>query len=149
MSPTQVGNGNDRYEWIDAWAQIPASESATAGWAHHGVVVTEDDEVIAYHQGDPTVLVFDRAGRLLRQFESGLLEAHGMALASDGGTEYLWIADPGAKRMPEFEYDYPPGDRVGHVAKMSLDGQTVLNVEQPSLSMYDGGVYSPTSMTVF
>ena len=71
----RIGTGEHTYEWIADWARIPDSESASAGWAHHGVVVTE---------------------------------AHGMSLAKDGQQEHLWIADPGAKRIREADYEYRP-----------------------------------------
>ena len=41
----RIGAGDDTYEWVDNWAKIPDTPSARTGWAHHGVVVTEADEV--------------------------------------------------------------------------------------------------------
>ena len=143
-----VGTGENAFEWIDGWAKIPDTESARAGWAHHGVVVTEAGEVIAFHPGDPTMLVFDRAGNLQRSWMTDLTEAHGMALAREGDAEYLWIADPGAKRSPALGYEYSPGPRKGRVVKMSLDGQSVTDIERPDLPVYQDGAYSPTSVTV-
>ncbi len=145
----RVGSGENTYEWIDSWAGIPETESATKGWAHHGVVVTEDSEVIAYHQGDPTVLVFDRDGRLTRSWETDLTESHGMALAKESSAEFLWIADPGAKRQADLGYEYTPGPRKGQVVKMALDGRTVMRLQRPDLGIYEEGTYSPTSVTVF
>ena len=124
----RVGSGENTYEWIDSWAGIPETESARKGWAHHGVVITEDSEVIAYHQGDPTVLVFDRDGYLRRSWETDLTESHGMALAKESSGEHLWIADPGAKRQADLGYEYGPGPRKGQVVKMALDELKAQNV---------------------
>ena len=60
------GDGTS-YDWVDGWAKIPDTESAQAGFAHTGVVVTEDGSVVTFHPGDPTVLTFDGDGNLLIQ----------------------------------------------------------------------------------
>ena len=99
-----VGSGNNAYEWNDAWAKIPNQESAAAGWSHHGVVVTEAGHVITLHQGDLTMLAFDKDGGLLRSWPLGLNEAHGMTLVKEGDTEYLvdcgqWTKEAARRRL--------------------------------------------------
>ncbi|MCI0830949.1 MAG: hypothetical protein J4N67_12540, partial [Chloroflexi bacterium] len=59
MNQMRIGSGSNTYEWQDSWASIPESESAQTGWAHHGVTVTESGQIITYHPGDPTMMVFD------------------------------------------------------------------------------------------
>ena len=59
-----IGSGENRYEWIDNWGRVPDSQSARDGWAHHGMVVTRDGLVVAFHPGDPTVLIFDGDGHV-------------------------------------------------------------------------------------
>ena len=54
-----IGSGANTYEWQGSWAKIPESPSAGSGWAHHGVVVTESGQVVTYHPGDPTMMLFD------------------------------------------------------------------------------------------
>ena len=144
----QIGTDQHAYEWIDGWAKVPDRESSSSGWAHHDVVVTEAGEIIACHQGDPTVLVFDRDGELVRSWDTTLIEAHGMALAEDGETEYLWVADQGAKRRREVGYDYRPVERRGQAVKMTLDGQTVMTLQAPDHPVYEQGTFSATSVAV-
>ena len=144
----RVGSGDNTYEWQENWAKIPDSESARTGWAHHGVVVTEGGDVVAFHQGDPTILVFDKQGNLQRSWETGLLDAHGMTLVKENGTEYLWIADPGAKRAAGIGYEYPTGTRKAQVVKMDMDGNTVMSIDRPDIAVYSEGVYSPTWVAV-
>jgi len=144
----RIGSGKHTYEWIDNWARIPDSQSARAGWAHPGVAVTEAGEVISFHQGDPTVLVFDREGNLRRSFDTGLTEGHGMALVKEGDTEYLWIADTGSKRDYRAGYEYPATSRPGQAVKMTLDGRVVMTIRQPDLPIYREGKFSPTSVAV-
>ena len=145
-----IGDGDTKYSWIDDWADIPDSESARNGWSHHGIVVTRDSEVISYHAGDATMLVFDLEGNFLRSWDVEFADAHGITLVEDGGTEYLWIADNGRKRKPEFGYDYPAGGGrvVGQVVKMALDGNIVMRLEQPNLPIYESGDYMPTCISV-
>ena len=145
----QIGTGETTYEWVDGWAQVPDTPAARDGWSHHGAVFTDDSEVIAFHQGEPKMLVFDRDGRLLRSWKTDLKDAHGMALAADDSGQYLWTADPGAKRQADLGYEYPDGPRTGQFVKWSLGGEKVMELVRPDISAYESGVYSPTSVTVF
>jgi len=147
----RVGSGDSTYEWVEHWAKIPDTESARSGWAHHGVAISESGHVIALHQEDATVLVFDGDGNLERSWPSGLIEAHGITLVKEGDTEYLWIADNGRKRLARNGYEYPAGSggRVsGQVVKMTLDGRTVARLERPDLAVYRDGDYMPTWVAV-
>ena len=82
----QIGSGETTYQWNDNWAKTPATESASAGWAHHGVAITEADDIVSYHQQDSTLLLFDRDGNLKRSWPSGLTEGHGITLVKEGDT---------------------------------------------------------------
>jgi len=141
--------GRVTYAWVDAWAEIPDSAGRRNGWAHHGVAVSQSGEVITFHPGDATVLVFATDGTLRRSWEAPVMEAHGMALAMDGSVEHLWIADPGAKRDPRLGYGYAPGPRRGQVRKFDLSGAPVLSLARPPSEVYRTGTWSPTSVTVF
>lgn len=144
----RIGGGEHTYEWIDNWAKIPNTGSARFGWAHHGVVVTAAGEVVAYHSGDPRVLVFDREGNLLRSWETDFVEGHGLSLVKEGGAEYLWIADIGRKRVKTAGYEYVTHSRAAQVVKMTLDGTIVRRLRQPDLAIYKEGTYSPTWVAV-
>ena len=146
----RIGSGDNTYEWTGNWAKIPNTESARTGWAHHGVVVTDAGNIIAYHQGDPTVLVFDSEGNLRSSWDSGLTEAHGITLVKEGGTEYLWMADNGRKRAANLGYGYPEGSTPvsGRAVKTTLDGRNLMSLKGPELSIYREGDYMPTSVAV-
>jgi len=146
----RVGSGDNTYEWIDSWGNIPDSEAARAGWAHPGMVVTGQGEIITCHPGDPTILVFDKGGDLLRSWDGGFADAHGITIVKEGETEFLWISDNGSKRQYKYNYEHPPGsgDAVGQVVKATLDGQTVMKLQQPDIPVYESSKYSPTSVAV-
>ena len=44
----RIGSGQHTYEWNDTWANLPAGDSSRSGWAHHGVAVTWDGDVITF-----------------------------------------------------------------------------------------------------
>ena len=146
----RIGDGEFTYEWNETWATMPNPDSATAGWSHHGVVVTEAGKIITLHQGDLTMLEFDPNGTVERTWELGLSEAHGITLVKEGATEYLWIADNGRKRTPDTGYEYPQGDGVvtGQVVKTTLTGDRVMRLDTPGLSVYRDGDYMPTWVAV-
>lgn len=144
----RIGTAGHIYEWLGDWATLPDSASARTGWAHPGLAVTATNEIITFHPGDPTVLVFDQDGTLRRTIATGLTEGHGITLTREGATDYLWIADSGAKRNPQTGYGYSGGTAVGQVVKMTLDGRIVLCLERPHLEIYRDGVYQPTSVAV-
>ena len=144
----RVSSGQHTYGWIDNWAKVPDTETSRTGWAHHGIAVTGAGDIVTYHPGDPTVLVFDKDGNLKDSWDSGVLEGHGMAIAKEGDTEYLWIADNGVKNAKETDYKWMPEGKTGQVVKMTLDGQTVLKLPSPDLPVYRQGRYNPTWVAV-
>ena len=147
-----VGSGEHTYEWVEDWAQIPDTDSARTGYAHHGIAVTRSGCVIAYHQDDPRGLVFDSEGSLVDSWETGLTEGHGITTVIEGDIEYVWIADNGAKARKQGGYRRPvapvPDGVSGKVVKMALDGRTVMVLERPPLTVYRDGGYSPSAVAV-
>jgi hypothetical protein len=147
----RIGSGQHEYEWMGDWAEVPDTESWRQGWAHPGLAVTDMGKVITCHTGAPTILVFNAAdGRLERSFDTGLIEGHGMTLVTEAQRDYLWIADTGAKRMPELGYEYPMPQRDGRLVKMTLEGQVVQTIEAPHTASdrYRGGRFAPTAVAV-
>ena len=146
----RIGTGEHTYDWNETWATMPNPESAKAGWSHHGIVVTEAGKIITLHQGTLNMMEFDPNGTVERSWELGLTEAHGITLVKEGGTEYLWIADPGRKRTPETGFQYPDPDAqvTGQVVKTTLTGETTMSLEPPPLSTYRDGDYLPTWVAV-
>lgn len=142
--------GGTGYEWIEGWANLPATYSSRTGWSHHGLALTDSGKVVSYHQADGTVLVLDQDGNLERSWASGLAEGHGITAVKDGDAEFLWIADNGRKRTPATAYEYPESGAptVGQVVKMSMDGETVLRLPTPPVDAYRDGDYMPTWVAV-
>jgi len=129
----RIGTGEHTYEWSEKWAEIPDTQSAREGWAHHGIVVSNTGNVISFHQAEPTVLIFDGYGSLVDSWEATVQNAHGMTLVEEGGEEFLWLAD----------------NLSAQVVKTTLDGQVVMSIERPDLEVYQEGKYSPTDVAVY
>lgn len=145
-----IGSGANRYKWIDNWAKIPDTQSASEGWAHHGMAVTEAGEIIGFHQGDATVLVFDTDGEIIKSWTIPVREAHQMALAYQGTKTYLWVADPGNKNVKvNGKYASAQGEWGGQVLRMTLGGQIDTRITTPEHEAYEAGKFAPTSVAVY
>ncbi|MSQ07143.1 MAG: hypothetical protein EXR46_08170, partial [Dehalococcoidia bacterium] len=71
-----TGSGRHSFRRVDGWAKLPSSETARAGWAHHGLAITEKGQVLALHQGESRVLVLDLEANLVRSWRCDLTEGH-------------------------------------------------------------------------
>jgi len=145
----RIDDGVTSYTWLEDWAKIPDSASARRGWAHHALATTRRGEIIAFHPGESRFLAFDAAGDLIRSWETGVCEAHGLALVQEGDAEYLWIADQGARRAPEADYQYEPAPKGWQVIKESMDGRAIQRLDRPDLAVYVENRYAPTGIAVF
>ena len=109
----RVGDGQTEYQWTEDWAEIPPSESATNGWAHNGVAITASGDVISFHPGESTMMVFDSQGKLARSWQTDFTDAHGITIVNEAGVEYLWVADNGRKRAYALGYEYGEIESTG------------------------------------
>jgi DNA-binding beta-propeller fold protein YncE len=77
-------------EFDIAWAQLP--EGVQLGDVP-GVEVDGEDRVYAFTRGDAAVVVFDRSGQVLHQWDRGpFADPHGIRIGPDGS---LWLTDDG------------------------------------------------------
>src|SRR5262249_9536267 len=77
----KVEAGDYRYELIENWARLPASEKLGNASA---VAADSDDRVYVFQRKDPPVVVFDREGRHLGGWGIGAFaNPHGIHIADD------------------------------------------------------------------
>jgi hypothetical protein len=88
--------------------------------------------VIVFCQANPAVLVFSPEGELMRSWGDRFLGAHGLTLVEEDGIEYLWLTDQDTRE----------------VVKMTLDGETVLSIDQAPHPIYETRKYFPTWVAV-
>ena len=129
----QIGNQHHNYAWTEKWGNIPDTQSAREGWAHHGIVVSNTGNVFSFHQGDNTLITFDEHGTLIDSAQTTVENAHGMTLVEENGEEFIWLAD----------------NLTGQVVKVDLNGTLVSSISKPDIKVYaEGGNYSPTEVAV-
>ena len=85
-----LGEGDYRYEPVDAWEKLPP------GWSFReiGAVGTDRaDNVYVFNRGEHPMIVFDREGNFLRAWGEGIFpRAHGLQMAPD---DTIWLTDDG------------------------------------------------------
>jgi hypothetical protein len=127
-----IGEAPYQFEWIDGWATISDTPSGRENGRTHGVVVTKAGDVMVFCQASPGVLVFSPEGELKSMWGDRFLGAHGMTLVEEEGAEYLWLTDQESRE----------------VVKTTLDGETVMNLEQADHPIYNERKYIPTWVAV-
>ncbi|MEZ4861320.1 MAG: 6-bladed beta-propeller [Caldilineaceae bacterium] len=130
--PILVGPSTVRYTWTDQWVRIPQTASGRIDGRTHGLAVTQGGQLILFHQADPAVVIYSSEGVLVDAWGDNFPGAHGLTLVQEGDEEFLWLAD----------------SKTGEVAKTTLSGRTVLNLQRPALSIYANSKYAPTWVAV-
>jgi DNA-binding beta-propeller fold protein YncE len=141
-----------RLEWRQDW-QTPDHDGRSTGWAHHGVAVTSNGDVVTFAEDRPVVQVLAPDGSIKRAWEAPVLQGHGLRVSRDADTEVLWIADNGevAARTATGEYEYVPAEGTvvtGAVVKLTLDGDELQRLDVPPHPSYQSGSYCPTDICV-
>jgi hypothetical protein len=146
----RVGEDDHVYDWLEDWADVPAPEVASIGWAHHGLAITRSGDVVSFHPERPDVVIFDHDGGLLRSFPTGLKDGHGITLVEEDGQEFVWLADPGSKmrKAGDGSYQSDSSSEHGQVKKFRLDGTEVFHLTLPPHPAYETARYAPTSVAV-
>ena len=123
-----VGAGAHLYEWIDRWAEPPATPETLENGRTHGVEVTRSGDVVVFAQTRPALTIYGADGRPKQAWGDDLLGAHGLTLVQEDGEERLWLTD---------QYS-------GEVRKTTLDGRVLARIEPPAVE----GEYAPTWVAV-
>ncbi|MFN0099522.1 MAG: 6-bladed beta-propeller [Gemmatimonadaceae bacterium] len=120
-TPLELGQGEFRYTMDHAWAKLPTGKRF--GYTH-GIVEDRAGRFYIANQSRDAVVVVDADGNYLSSWGQGYAPgAHGLHIAEENGTEYLYLANTG----------------LGEVVKTTLDGDVVWKAGRPFLA----GVYTP------
>ena len=132
-TPVTVGEGAHRYTWVGDWGRSP--DGKDVGSTHGCMVIDGKGRVLVNTETEQAVQIFSPAGELLgswgKEFKGGL---HGMCLRSEGGVEYLYLAQT----------------RLHEALKTTLDGKVLWTIGWPQ----QAGIYekeehfNPTSIAV-
>ena len=127
-----LGSGAHTYEFAGSWAQTPAG--VKFGYTH-GVAIDSAHRIVIHNRSKDAVAFFDDRGKFVKSWGPEFAQgAHGMLRTVEGGTEFLYLADP-ERHL---------------VAKTTLDGEYVWTLHAPK----ESGVYAtedqykPTNVAV-
>ncbi|ALJ21398.1 hypothetical protein AOA12_16445 [Microbacterium sp. No. 7] len=149
-SGATTAGGGFTYEWQSGWGADGHHDGSSTGWAHHGLVVTDDDRIITFAVDRPEVLVLNTAGELITSWTPDVVEGHGLFLTREGDEQFLWISDIGTKNRPQEDGSYEADAEPVHgaVVKYTLDGTELLRITAPGLDAYREGSFSPGQVAV-
>ena len=135
----RAGAGENMYESVPNWCQIPADRGGKLGPTHGGVVVDKKGNVYFSMDGGPAaVMVYAPDGKFLRGLgDEKLTGIHGMIIRDEGGEEFIYAAHLKGKQA----------------LKMKLDGSVVWAI--PAQAVLDASgkyqnvnQYNPTAVAV-
>jgi DNA-binding beta-propeller fold protein YncE len=119
--PLLIGSGAFQYTMDHSWVKLPKGRQF--GYTH-GIVEDRAGRFYIANQSRDAIVVVDAAGNYLSSWgQAYALGAHGLHIAEENGTEYLYLANTG----------------LGEVVKTTLDGDVVWKAGRPFLA----GVYTP------
>ncbi|HWH26813.1 MAG TPA: hypothetical protein VNT53_09235 [Pseudolysinimonas sp.] len=145
-----LGEGDLTFTFNDSWAGSGHHDGSSDSWAHHGLVVTDADEVYTFSEERSEVQVYSLDGTLLRSFPVDIVEGHGFLLVGEGAEQQLWISDIGTKvrRAADGSYGGSATRARGAAVRFSLDGKELQRITVPDLDIYADTDFSPTQVAV-
>ncbi|MBN7813368.1 twin-arginine translocation signal domain-containing protein [Algoriphagus sp. H41] len=140
-----LGHGEYRYRMVRDWAVLDRIRYPLIN-CHEMVMDSRGRLVMIGDHPHHNVLIFDRSGKLLDAWGTAYPGGHGIALASEGGEDFLYLADSGwfmgkeGKMVPQ----------SGRVSKSTLDGRTIFDIGHPQTQgAYEPGApFRPTEVAV-
>lgn len=139
---------------LRSWRELhltEASSPSARGWAHSGLVSTENGDLYTFDPLRSEILRVDESGRRTTAFSVDAVEGHGLAYVREAGGS-LWIADCGSKNIELKPGSYRPVSSSnpvhGAVLQVTLSGNEIHRLATPPLALYRTGPYSPTAVVV-
>ena len=136
-----VGRGAFRYRADPDWGRLPA------GWSYvevAGVATDAADNVYVFNRGTHPVIVFDRAGRLLRTWgEGSIVRAHGIYITAD---DRLFLTDDQDHTVTEYTLR---GERVMTLGTSGRPSDTgVVGIDYRTIKRAGAPFNLPTNLVV-
>ncbi len=118
----KTGTGENTYQSVPNWCQIPGGKVDLGSPTHGGVAVDKAGNIYFSMDGGPHgIMVYAPDGKMVRAMADKYIGIHGLMINNEGGEEFIY------------------GARNGHadVLKMKLDGTLVWTIGTP----YESGKY--------
>lgn len=143
MDDVELAVGDCAYRWEEQHFDLPAGP----GWSHDGVAVLHDGSIVASLVDRAGLTTFGSDGRLIQTVDTDLTVMHDMTVVEDEGQERLWVADPGARAIPDSPR-YGSLRHPGRAVQIGIDGAVVRELPQPEHPAYEQAGWMPCSITV-
>jgi hypothetical protein len=154
--PPVLGQGDQKYEWMDNWGQLPSQIK----WGKtHNVVEDAQNNIYVHHtvyadsESKDSVVVFDAKGKFIRSWGPQFAGcAHGMMIHKEGREEFLYLTANSAPRGVT-----PPPAGASSVVKTTLKGEVIWKVQgPPDIPAYQAAdaatgqlpPYNPTNLAI-
>jgi outer membrane protein assembly factor BamB len=102
--PARTGNGNETYQTVPGWCQLPAGQTEL-GEMHGGVVVGRDGTVYFSTDTKRSIMAYAPDGRFLRSFGEDYVRLHSLCINVEDGQEYIYGAHHTAAEVVKFKTD--------------------------------------------
>jgi hypothetical protein len=144
-----VGEGDQKYEWIDNWGELPSNIK----WGNtHNVVEDSQGNMYVHHtvyadsESSDSMVVFDGKGKFIRSWGPEYKGcAHGMMIRKEGSTEFLYLTVNAPPRGVT-----PPPAGAASVVKTTLSGEVVWKVHgPPDIDQYRVPVGTPPALPAY
>jgi outer membrane protein assembly factor BamB len=128
-----IGHGKFRYRVHKNWGNLDPAKTPVKN-CHEMVMDKKGRLIMVTDETKNNIIIYDRSGKLLTTWGTEFPGGHGLTLADEGDTEFLFICDPDA----------------GRVVKTTLEGKHVLELPHPhAIKVYDSTqAYRPTETAV-
>ena len=126
----KTGSGDHQYEADPKWGLLP--EGKNLGPTHGGVAVDKAGNVYTSTDAKHAIVVLKPDGTFLKSIAPDCVGLHGLTINDEDGTEYLYGAHGGGRR----------------IVKLTLDGKTVMQIPHKETGDIPSGFGGITSIAV-
>jgi DNA-binding beta-propeller fold protein YncE len=120
----EVPTGGAAYHVVRDFPQLPP---ALALGAVSAVATDSRGNILAFHRGEPPILIFDSHGKLLRSFGDGLFtSAHGLRVDAD---DNIWVTDNANHTVLKFSHD---GVLLMKLGERNVAGEDATHFNKPA-----------------
>lgn len=129
-----IGHGNFRYRVDKTWSQLDPSRTPVLN-CHEMVKDSKGRLIMITDEVKNNIIIYDKSGKLIDSWGTRYPGGHGLTLASEGGEDFLFIADCGWFLGKDGKWH----DQAGSIVKTTLDGRLLFALGHPATI----GVYKP------
>ena len=110
----RTGSGENTFESVPDWCQVPPGRGDKLGPTHGGIVVDKAGQIYFSMDGGPNgILVYSPDGKFLRGIADNFIGVHGMTIREEGGEEFIYGAHLKGRQAVKLKLDGTPVWTIG------------------------------------